>query len=72
MEWDADFHTTRFIKHLNDGQKTMEKDSIKISDADKLQHFLVQCYSSGLFGEKEMTTWENKTVSDKTWANAKK
>ena len=72
MEWDADLHITRFIKHLNDGQKTMERDGIKIADADKLQHFLVQCYSSGLFDEKEMTAWENKTVSNKTWANAKK
>ena len=72
VEWDADLHITRFIKHLNDGQKTMERDGITISDADKLQHFIVQCYSSGLFDEKEMTAWENKIVGDKTWTNAKK
>ena len=50
----------------------MERDGITISDADKLQHFIVQCYSSGLFDEKEMTAWENKIVGDKTLANAKK
>ena len=26
VEWDADLHITRFIKHLNDGQKSMERD----------------------------------------------
>ena len=41
VEWDADLHITRCIKHLNNGQKTMERDGIKIADADKLQHFIV-------------------------------
>ena len=55
VEWDADLHITRFVKHLTNGQKTMERDGIKIADSNKLQHFLVQCYSLGLFDEKEMT-----------------
>jgi len=66
VEWNADLYTTRFIKHLNNGQKTMERDGIKIADAGKLQHFIVQCYSSGLFDEKEILTWENKIIGDKT------
>jgi len=72
VNWDVDLHITRIIMQLNDEQKTMERDGIKIADANKLQHFLVQCYTSGLFNEKEMTAWENKPVADKTWANAKK
>jgi len=33
-EWDADLHITRFVKHMNDGQKMMKRDGIKIADAD--------------------------------------
>jgi len=56
---------------LNDGQKTMERDGIKIANADKLQHFIVQCYASSLFDEKEITAWESNIVGDKTWTNAR-
>jgi len=35
VDWDADLHITRFIKHLNDGEKTMERDGITIADVNK-------------------------------------
>ena len=41
-------------KRLKDDVACLVKDDVKISEDDKLQHFMEQILESGLFGEKDM------------------
>jgi hypothetical protein len=71
--WAADAeHISEFIKHLNDEQEYYETLKIKISEDDKLDHFLDQMWqqSGNLFDQAMMDGWTDKAEDDKTWANA--
>ena len=43
-----------FSKRLKDNVACLAEDGLKISEDDKLQHFMEQILESGLFGEKDM------------------
>ena len=49
----------------------MLKYGIGASNLEKVQQYIEQMYTCGMFTESEMINLENKNETDKTWANAK-
>ena len=64
-EWDSEIHLTAFGKRLDDDQIRIVHFGITISDEEKLQFYLEQMYASNHFNKKEMTEWENKSITIK-------
>ena len=44
-------------KRLKDDVACLVKDDVKISEDDKLQHFMEQILESGLFGEEDVSEY---------------
>ena len=59
---DQTMHITAFGWKLDREKKELKEDKIKISSAQKLQHYMEQMYKCGLFDLLMMTTWANKTT----------
>lgn len=61
-----------FIKRLNGGQEMLRHDSIKVSNDDRLQHFIEQMYDGGQFEWRDYQDWEDRPDHEKTWAETTK
>ena len=59
IDWSQIKHITDFRVELDRGQEELLKDNIKISDEDKLQHYLEQIYDTGLFAKGTMNNYED-------------
>ena len=62
----------KFGKRLDEEQEALDRDDVKISDADKIDHYLLEVYQSGVFPAATIREWKKKTASTQTWKNAKK
>ena len=69
-DWEPEEHITGFSRQLDQEQAALQRDSIIISDADKLHQYILQMYKCNCFGQPMMTEWENKADADKTYPNA--
>ena len=59
-----------FIKRLDEDQEALLVDGIKISDDDKMQHYMEQMYDCGIFDIKDFRTWEEMDPAEQTWDTA--
>ena len=67
-----DEHIEEFVKRLNEEQKSLVRDQVKVTDDDKLQHFMEEMYDCNIFDRRDYKEWEDKADPDKTWAAAVK
>ena len=47
------------------------RDGIVIANEEKKQHYLLQCYKSGVFPHAALREWKQKPEPEQTYANAK-
>ena len=71
VDWDLTSHITKYAQELNKQQKLCCDIDVPASDTTKTQTYLENMWASEMFDAKEMRTWENKPIADKTWANTK-
>ena len=60
----------KFIKHLTEEQEELEDNGVKISDADKRQHFLEQVLECPIFEDCHYGEWEAKLPAEQGWDDA--
>lgn len=66
-ETDEDEHIEEFVKRLDEEQHALLNDRIKISNEDKLQHFLEEMYKASIFDRRDYKDWEDKDDDEKDW-----
>lgn len=70
--WDqSQQHLTEYSRSLEEEQEALKDAGVTIHDEEKLNHYVTQVATSGVFTKEEYLKWEKKGAADKTWANAK-
>ena len=54
----------KFRRRLNEEQAALLRDGITITNADKLEHYLLQIYRSGKYHIQTIQTWKKEAVQD--------
>ena len=70
-KWNPTNHITDFGKRLDEDQAQLTISNITISNEDKLQFHIEQMYASRTFQRDAMMKWEEKSMVNKIWDNAK-
>jgi hypothetical protein len=69
--WDQTENILSYFKKLDLAQKAMVKAHVPCEDAAKAIQASAQMTASGIFSERQITEWEEKIHTDKTWGNLK-
>ena len=69
--WDQTKNLLSYFKKLDLAQKAMKNAHVPCEDGAKAIQAGSQMAASGMFSERQVTTWEEKPHTDKTWANLK-
>jgi hypothetical protein len=69
--WDQTENILSYFKKLDRAQTAMIKAHVPCEDATKVIQAAAQMTASGLFSERQITEWEEKSYHDKTWGNLK-
>ena len=69
--WENEDHINEFIRKLEDKNSKVQEAGVDVSDVQIMVKLVKQMYHSGQFYEVDMTNWERKATTDKTYANAK-
>ena len=65
--WDQTENILSYFKKLDRAQTAMKKANVPCEDAAKAIQAAAQMTASGLFSERQITEWEEKVHTDKTW-----
>jgi hypothetical protein len=69
--WDQTTNILSYFTKLDKAQVAMVKAHVPCEDASKAIQAAAQMDASNLFSEEQITGWEEKTHTDKTWTNLK-
>ena len=52
----------KFKKRLDDQQRSLLRDGIKVTETEKANHYILQIYGSGRFPTATIRAWKQKTL----------
>ena len=61
----------KFAKRLDEEQAALQRNGIIIANEEKKQHYLLQCYKSGVFPHSVLREWKRRPEGDQTYTQAK-
>ena len=68
--WNKYDHIKVFGKRINDEKSNLTDVNILFTEENKLQFYIDQIYDINMFDKEDITEWEKKKKSEKTWVNA--